>query len=216
VLEEHPVGLEGFDEDPGELGVDDALLERVVHVHDRSVEPKNRQALRYRTAVVLVAHVAVAAHEHGHPPLHRRCLAVLDGQVHPLAAHHLLEQIGRKLIRHPVVYLRRHDELLVVLGLQAEHHLVARIQHADAIGGEHCTDDVDQRRLAGVGVTDDEGYHVEAVVLPDIVEKPTDERQQVGVKCIRLQLVQQYLVQQRGVINYCFSTVFYLAAITRL
>ena len=43
VLDKHPVGLEGFDEDPGELGVDDALLERVVHVDDRSVEPKKLQ-----------------------------------------------------------------------------------------------------------------------------------------------------------------------------
>lgn len=100
-----------------------------------------------------------------------------------------------------------------MLGLQSEHHFVARVQHADAVRREHRAYDIDDSGLSGVGVPDDKRDDVEAVELPYVVEHPADECEHVGVQLVRLELVFQYSVKQRCI--YVVEVTFLIDVVPR-
>ena len=92
---EHPVGLQGLDDNFRKFCINDFPPEGVVHVRDVFVEPEDGEALRDGPPVVVVAQVPVTAHEHGDFPLHGGRIAVLHGQVDELPPSEVLTEKPR-------------------------------------------------------------------------------------------------------------------------
>ena len=179
MLEQQAVGLQALHDDFGKLMLDDALLEGVVHVDNVVLKLEDGQAARDRAFVIGVAHVTVAAHKHRHRPLFKQRLAVLDGKFTSSPQIIFLNMSEASCCAMRSVIFWRHDELLGVLGLQAEDNLMAGVEYAHRVGREHGADDVYQGRLARVGIADDEGNDIETVKLADVrrivgLSGPTD------------------------------------------